>query len=311
MKNLTKTLKINSQRFIQPFRSYIKNIIFSFCIIFLLLSCDGNKIEKKFPVQRNVIVLLDLSDRIILNKNQPSLDKETISAIIDIFISSIKDTIIHYDKNFNLIKDKFSIRIADQKSMDIDKEFFEKSLQFDFSDTKANNYKYILQDFQSTIKQQLDTLYKLAAKSSNPKDYNGADLWKFFNEDLETMINENAKNYLFIITNGYLYFENYNNKIPNNNRRTDMKFMSELRKQDWENTFDKNDMGLIPLEKNFSNLKIAVLEIAPKDFWNEYDLIKKVWGKWFNEMGVKDEMIMFSKSGNSIDTKNKIKEFLK
>ena len=290
----------------------MKNL-FTLFLLFFLVSCEDNTVDNKSPIQRNVIVLLDLSDRIIVNKNQPYLDKQTITSIVDVFLNSIKDTIIHYDKNFGLIKDKFRLRIADQKGMRFDKRPFEESLQFDFSNNNQENVKYILKEFRTILKEKLDTLYSLATISNNPKDYFGADIWKFFNEDLETMIikNANTKNYLFIITDGYLYFESYNKQIKNTKRRTDMKFLSELRNKDWETTFDEKDMGLIPLNKDFSNLKIAVMEIAPKDFWNEFDLIKKVWKKWFKEMGVEEDKVMFSKSDNPTNIQNKIIDFLK
>lgn len=55
-----------------------------------------------------------------------------------------------------------------------------------------------------------------------------------------------------------------------------MKFLSNMRSSDWESKFDTQDLGLIPVEKDYSNLKVAVLEITPKVFWNEFDLIKKV-----------------------------------
>jgi len=291
----------------------MRSILFLLIISILLISCEKNNKEERTPVQRNVIILLDLSDRIILNTKQPSSDKETISAIVDAYISSIKDTIVQYDKDFSLIKDKFAIRIADQKGTKIDKNNFEQELQFDFSNTKTDNVKYILKDFKSTLQKQLDKLYSLASQSNNPKDYHGADIWKFFNEDLENLLSKdpNSQNYLFIITDGYLYFENYNKQLQNTNRRTDMKFLSELRNKDWESKFDEQDMGLIPVDKNYSNLKVAVLGIAPKDFWNEFDLIKKVWGKWFKEMGLAEDKIIFFKSENTTIIENKVKEFIK
>jgi len=74
---------------------------------------------------------------------------------------------------------------------------------------------------------------------------------------------------------------------------------------------DKEDWGLIPLNKQFPNLKVCVLEIAPNDFWNEFDLLKKVWSKWLTEMGIDRNNIYFSKSENTEVTTSLVKKVLR
>jgi len=290
----------------------MKNVA-SLLLLLILISSCGNKSElEKKPVSRNVIILLDLSDRILL-ENQIARDKSTINAIIQTYLNSIKDTIVAYDKEFNRISDKFSVRIAYQKNIPYDKQHFENILQFDFARKDANNAKFILQEFPKQLSTELDNLYNAAKFSDNSKDYHGADIWKFFSEDLDNLISDddNSINYLFIITDGYLYFENYKENIKQTNRRPDMQFLSELRNKNWEEKFDKEDWGLIPLNKQFPNLKVCVLEIAPNDFWNEFDLLKKVWSKWLTEMGIDRNNIYFSKSENTEVTTSLVKKVLR
>jgi hypothetical protein len=290
----------------------MKNVA-SLLLLLILISSCGNKSElEKKPVSRNVIILLDLSDRILL-ENQIARDKSTINAIFQTYLNSIKDTIVAYDKEFNRISDKFSVRIAYQKNIPYDKQHFENILQFDFARKDANNAKFILQDFPKQLSTELDNLYNAAKFSDNSKDYHGADIWKFFSEDLDNLISDddNSINYLFIITDGYLYFENYKENIKQTNRRPDMQFLSELRNKNWEEKFDKEDWGLIPLNKQFPNLKVCVLEIAPNDFWNEFDLLKKVWSKWLTEMGIDRNNIYFSKSENTEVTTSLVKKVLR
>ncbi|HPU24380.1 MAG TPA: hypothetical protein PL149_09560 [Candidatus Kapabacteria bacterium] len=290
----------------------MKNVA-SLLLLLILISSCGNKSElEKKPVSRNVIILLDLSDRILL-ENQIARDKSTINAIFQTYLNLIKDTIVAYDKEFNRISDKFSVRIAYQKNIPYDKQHFENILQFDFARKDANNAKFILQDFPKQLSTELDNLYNAAKFSDNSKDYHGADIWKFFSEDLDNLISDddNSINYLFIITDGYLYFENYKENIKQTNRRPDMQFLSELRNKNWEEKFDKEDWGLIPLNKQFPNLKVCVLEIAPNDFWNEFDLLKKVWSKWLTEMGIDRNNIYFSKSENTEVTTSLVKKVLR
>ncbi len=282
--------------------------------LFITLSCGGNGPEpKKEIMSRNVIILLDLSDRLILNQNQIELDKQLIGSIVEIYLKTIKDTIVKHDKDFSLIKDKFSIRIAEQKNSKINKDQYENILQFDFKSDKKDNYKFILKEFIPLLNNEIDKLYAEASSSKIPEEYSGADIWKFFNEDLESMLDNspNAKNYLIILTDGYLYFEDYKGKVESSNRRTDMKFLNNLRDKNWEETFNNQDLGLIKPNKSFPNLKVAVMEVQPKDFWNEYDLIKKVWGKWFQEMKINPNSYLIQKSGNSNLSKQVINDFLK
>ena len=50
----------------------------------------------------------------------------------------------------------------------------------------------------------LDTLYNMAIFSSDPEDYYGADIWKYFYEDLryDYVSDTLTKNFLFILTDG-------------------------------------------------------------------------------------------------------------
>lgn len=284
------------------------NLVF-FLGLFFILSCSNNEIPK--PITRNLIILLDLSDRLIANSTQFQTDLQNINDIISIYLSSIKDTIIHYDKDFNLISDKFSIRIAHQKNIQYDPHYFENSLRFDLSNKKE--IPNILQNFQTQAKSLLDSLYKIASRSKNKSDYHGADIWKFFNEDIQNLLDTSSKskNYLIILTDGYMYFENYQNQLKNSNRFTDMSFFANLRNKEWEKEFDKLDLGLIsPKIQLPNNLKVAVIGVDPKDFWNEFSLLKKVWFKWFNEMNIPDENLLFLKNDNTNLIKEKLKNFI-
>ena len=51
----------------------------------------------------------------------------------------------------------------------------------------------------------LDSLYNEAEYSKTPEDYHGADIWKYFYEDLKVDYSKDTltQNYLFILTDGY------------------------------------------------------------------------------------------------------------
>jgi hypothetical protein len=103
----------------------------------------------------------------------------------------------------------------------------------------------------------LDTLYRKAVFSYRPKDYHGADIWKYFYEDLKNdYVNDpKTKNYLFILTDGYPIV-GHQNKL-------------------WQ------------VRNEFPDLEIVLLEAAPREKDLEWDNIMKTWEEWFTNMGIK------------------------
>jgi hypothetical protein len=104
----------------------------------------------------------------------------------------------------------------------------------------------------------LDTLYRDAVFSSKREDYHGADIWKYFYEDLPMDYSPDAdtKNFLFIITDGY--------PIVGQNRNK-----------------------LLEVKNKFPDLQIILLEAAPRDKDMEWDHVMSIWQEWFDNMGIK------------------------
>ena len=109
----------------------------------------------------------------------------------------------------------------------------------------------------------LDTLYQKARFSDDPKDYYGADIWQYFDEDLryDYVTDTLTKNYLFIITDGYPIV-------------------------------GKNPKKLRPLKTRFPNLNIILVEAAPREKDEEWDHVMSMWKDWFQEIQVTDYTII-------------------
>lgn len=245
-------------------------------------STDKDTNVKQQVQKHNFIVLLDLSDRLQAT-NQLQRDIELITNIFSFFKSSVKSNM------FIKSLDEFKVIIAPQKDMPYDIKNLENELRINLEALKISQKKKAVDNFESNLKDRLTTLYSLATKGkSNSKDYFGADIWKYFNEDLKSDIADKGINHLFIITDGYIYFEDFKHTMQKGNRHSSCKFMSELRGNDWENKFNKNDYGIISTNQKYSNVEVMILEANPQDnFLNEYDLLQKIWYKWLGEMGIK------------------------
>tara|TARA_R110001606_G_scaffold376284_1_gene534899 strand:- start:168 stop:626 length:459 start_codon:yes stop_codon:yes gene_type:complete len=120
--------------------------------------------------------------------------------------------------------------------------------------------------------------------------YVGSDTWRFFkNKIKDYCIDDNYRNILVILTDGYIFHKN--SKIEEDNKtsyltpQTIRKF--KLNTGNWQEKIEKENFGFIPATENLQNLEILVLGINP-DNKNSYeqDVIEKYWSDWFNSMKV-------------------------
>lgn len=268
------------------------------------------KKEPTPPPADNYIVLLDLSDRILYNhQQQVSKDLTVVNTIYALFRSNInsKDpTHLYYTVN-----DKLKVLVAPQRSTP--RKIYDDAgqLRIALASEEANKKAAAVDAAEKTFNTVLPGLYKQAIISNNNADYAGADIWKYFDEDLSGDLDKNARNTLFIITDGYLDFEKTEDRPVQGNRFTSCaQLINSLKNYtDWNARFDAQDYGLLPTGKKFSNLRIVLLEINPKPEWNgEYKLLTRIWDKWFDEMGI--DTAAFIKNDNISEVTESIEKFM-
>jgi len=270
---------------------------------------DAKK-EIPAPPKDNYIVLLDLSDRILFN-NQQQVPKDiaVIKSIYGVFRSRIntKDpTHLYYS-----LHDKLKVLIAPQKTTPKSLYDMVGSLRIDLSSEQPDKKAALTDETEKTFNTVLPDLYKQAVIGNNSTAYSGADIWKYFNEDLADDLEKDGQNTLFIITDGYMDLEKSEERPSQNNRFASCsQIFNALKKYpDWEAKFTEGDYGILPIPKKFANLKIVLLQVNPKDDWiGEYSLLTKIWGKWFTEMGVSN--YRFIKDDNVNEVKESLEKFM-
>ena len=233
----------------------ITNLLTAGVLVIVMISCSLPSPKKKAEAPRikhNYIVLLDLSDRLIVQDNQPARDKELISNLYYQFEEKVKKDL--YIKSGDEIK----IVIAPQRGADLKRDVFEDRLYVNMNTIKNVYRKTREEERRNNFMANLDTLYRDAVFSSNREDYHGADIWKYFYEDLPMDYSPDAdtKNFLFIITDGY--------PIVGQNRNK-----------------------LLEVKNKFPDLQIILLEAAPRDKDMEWDHVMSIWQEWFDNMGIK------------------------
>ena len=249
----------------------MKNILTLFLVIILVVSC-APPIDDSLDPEVNVVVLLDLGDR-ISNSNQRKRDITIFEYISSSFLNRIWD--------YKLIRSNLSIKIADLNSNEFSEPLYEEKLSLNLRTIPDDEYLWgtrteMLVNYDTIRSEQISDLYNKSLNINNRK----GDLWSFFNNDLNNLLSRDSttNNFIFIISDGYLEQKNYLNNFSYFNNMKNWEY--ELKKQ----------KAIKPLNKKFvPNTKVLFLELAPKkDFTFEYDMLKLGWEVWLEDIGFGD-----------------------
>ena len=219
----------------------------------LILACNMPAPPEKRIIKEkyNYIILLDLSDRIIVQDNQPARDTEIIHFIYRLFEEKVKKDL--YIKS----RDEIKVVVAPQMGAGIPTQNFEDKLYINMKNIDLVKRRKKEAERRQNFFATLDQLYKKAQFSKIPTDYYGADIWKYFYEDLKEDYSRDTltKNFLIILTDGY----------P---------------------VVGKDREKLQPIKNKFPDLNVIIVEAAPTEKDMEWDRITGIWSQWFDEIGI-------------------------
>jgi hypothetical protein len=246
--NLTKKNPGNMNTKIIPIR-----IMLYLLLLLFLASCKVAPAPPKvLKPSVNVIILLDLSARLIKQDGQPSRDKELIEYICSEMVNIIRD-----NNGVDRSKEMIKIQIAYQDKIPYSTRRISDSLNFKMSKEVKGGIPAIEKKLLDRFPRNLDRLYEAALFSKVPEDYTGADIPRYFIQDLNNDIKRDSMttNLLFILTDGYVINGQDNNLMPDVNIK-------------------------------FPGLKVMVLEVSAKNNDNSSELIQQSWDYWFAKMAV-------------------------
>jgi hypothetical protein len=226
-----------------------------FIALLLLASCMPPQEEKEIPmaVKHNYIILLDLSDRLIVQDDQPERDKELIKHIYTLFEEQVRN------KLYLRSRDEIKVVIAHQRGADLRNEVYEDSLYVNIENIPGVLRRKTEEKRRTIFYNNLDELYDQAVFSDNPKDFYGADIWKYFYEDLKVdyVSDTLTQNFLFLFTDGYPIVG------------TDLTKLQSVNEE-------------------YPELKVILIEAAPRDKDLEWDRVIELWEGWFDSMKIED-----------------------
>lgn len=267
-------------------------------------SKEENSLAKLEPI--NIVVLLDLSDRIIKTDGQADKDLDIIKSILDKFEERQKRQV------YITSKDRLRVLVAAQPGVNVSSN---DDLVIDMNQLKQPKnggsigrpaFVKAREKFSSALK----NLYDKALKSP----HTGADIYTFFCSDYPVNIMSNdatVKNKLIVITDGYLNFDA--GSIPQRPKCTYMRNLTQLRtaKQDWKSYFQKNDLAMCPCTRKFKNTEVILLETAPLNKGTsvyEFDIVEHYWKEWFKTMSLPVQVFPHDNQVSNIS--DKVKAFL-
>lgn len=232
----------------------------------------------------NISIFLDLSDRIDpvkhANKAMPYYERDVhyIKAVSEAFTDHVSS------KKVNLMNDKMQL-FFDPEPQNTKINAISERLKIKLD--RKNVTKEKLKNIREIYATYPEQIYQMAIKD---KAYVGSDIWGFFNDKVtDYCIEENSRNILVILTDGYIF--NKGSEIKNGNR-TNYLLSKTIREQklnaaDWKEKMDTGNFGFIPAGNNLSNLEVLVLGINPDSKEStEKAIIKEYWEKWLKEMKV-------------------------
>lgn len=251
------------------------------CLIILILSSCGCRQNEQTIITKkhNYVIILDLSDR-LLSDGQAEKDSSIIMTAFTEFEKTARSPLILTSN------DRFSVRIIPQKGSSLHKDYFENKLNIDLSVIDAAHKNNAFVEMKSTISGIISELYKEAHLGNNSTDYSGVDIWKFFNDEINTELKTDAENKVVVLTDGYFDFNDNGHVLKTGNKYTSTSFLTEFNRKDcnWKNKAQQDSIGLMPVTiKTSSKWIIAGVQGKNLSDIQMEEKLEYFWKKWLKE----------------------------
>lgn len=272
------------------------------------------------PIQYNIIIVPDLSSRIDseVYPLQAKQDIKVIESILNLYEELVGQKYIGQ-------KDRIILRPTD-KSQIYDFGQYADHLNLDLSSLNLAERRSYLDSLPHHKETFMSTVQKMYTNVQN-EGLKGADIWRFFNEDIDSSIlrqsteTDSVRNIIVLLTDGYIEAGKYGKSFCQKNscEYLSSKRIQAFRKtfndasQPWEQIFEKKDFGILPVINKDELKGVEVLALGfgdrnPKTNPTDYVILKKFWDKWFRENGIRG---VVDKNRDAIeDSKSIIKHFI-
>jgi len=226
----------------------------------------------------NITIFLDLSDR-IMRTGGPGDNIQQVEKDSTIIMSIQQKFYDRQYKNGKLHFTKDKIRVicypAPQLST-VDKTI--RDLEVDLNSKGQNAIKDIkgkLNTMQSNWSKSVSSIYRQTLRT---QQWVGSDIWKFFNGPANVQcVDNNYRNILIILTDGYIYHKN-SWQMTQQNEYTGIAPKTV-----------NTQKAITPVNKKYTNLEVMFLEINTfTGKPTEFNKIEQLINDWCDGMGIKN-----------------------
>ena len=298
--------------------------ILVFCLVLtFFMSCGGNgKNESQdehggsavnnSEQPLNLIILLDLSDRITDKKNpliptHVQRDSAIVSYLTTIFKKEVKK-----EKDVKKANGCMQVLFFPQPNNPNIANLSQK-LAVNLKDKTQNQKRDIFANIENDFANSLSEIYAHTIRNS---EWLGANIWEFFKDKIDLYLEPAYRNVVVVITDGYLVSTTNNCLPPQNHRHSclgETFFTNEgLRNPStYMSQIQNNDVGLIAKRDDLNNVEILFLELEPyPKYPTDFDVMKIILKKWCMEMGVAEKNVSIYPTDLPINTQKAIDKFL-
>lgn len=290
-------------------------IRFIIIICMLFAACNSNNKDVKPLAQPiNIIVVLDVSDRLLKEKlpgleRQIEKDKKIAKGIINQYESFAKKT--YYIGNHN----RLTFVVPKQPGVEklIPQETLESLKFWPTNEDRAKGAPRF-REMRDKLNETIDSLYQFV---DDRQEFTGSDIWGWFKVSAEEYLQPDALNYIICVSDGYLYLNNiYVPLLPKKGNQTAVILHSVVEKfsrdPNWKTEFVKDGYGLLPIDNDFTeyNVKFLMVEVGlPVLRVKDLPILKAYWIPWLQEMGISDTDFIHTQDDPQVVIE-KIQEFL-
>ena len=259
------------------------------------------------PKPLNIIVILDISDRISKreNPNQTKTDVIISEGIVNLYHE-------HVLQQRGDLRNRVAFVVPRQPgASQIPQEIARQLKIWPTSQDKSAGRER----FDAMKAELLEAIRKLYHFAQTQNPFTGSDIWIWFRDSAKVSLKSDTLNYIICLSDGYLDFNNDIQKDrPKVGNKTSYIPYSQIKKfrntPDWKQKFHTEGHGLLEIGEDFSsyNVKFLMVEITHRHML-DLEIVKEYWQTWLKSMGIADSQFLPTQNDPQ-KVIDRIKEFI-
>ena len=283
-----------------PKKNMVFATLFTVFLLGLTAGCTDDKSDaKNLPSKPlstkfvNIIVILDISDRVAKAKNPRQAEKDIVigEAIVNLFEDFARQQLYVGSRH------RLAFVVPEQPGVTPIPQKIIENLKIWPQDRDRRAGAPRFREMKTKLLTAINELYESVNKQGK---FTGSDIWKWFRDSAEVYLKPGTLNYIVCFSDGYLDFNTdiqvRRTKKGNKTNYIPYRQVARFRNNpNWKQKFHTEEYGLLDIGKgkDFSNynVKFLMVEIAHRHML-DLEIIKEYWRTWLKSMGITDSQFL-------------------